>query len=592
LKLALHWKWFCGLAALIAGLLVVAYVWIGYALPPFLEQRIRTEFERDAFLAREAFLPILSDPSRTSEINPLAHRLSEQTGLRVTVIAPNGAVLGESDKPAGQLSTIENHLQRPEVQAALRGSAGISKGHSTSVDVDLLYVAVPAQQGQRLLGFVRVALPLHEIAATTSHVRRVVAVAVVGVGLVALPVMLVLTRRVTSPILQMSAAAGQIARGTFPHSLRIETGDELAQLGTALNDMSAQLQARLRELAAEKNELAAVLASMTEGVLVVDAAGKVRLMNEAFRQQFQIGDEAIGRTIIEAVRNVHLQEMAEQARNGGRTAGREISFLTPVERIFDVDAASLRGSDGSHAGTVVVFHDITRIKQLENLRKEFVANVSHELRTPLSIIKGYVETLLDEQPVEEQDAKQFLRTIEKHSRRLESLIDDLLTISALESQQTRLDLAAVSLRAIATSVIEELAAQATQKSISVSMDIGDAIPPVRGDPQRLHQVFFNLLDNAVKYTAPGGRVTVTAGVKGNEVEVGVADNGPGIAAEHLPRVFERFYRVDKARSRELGGTGLGLAIVKHIVQAHGGRVWAESEIAKGSRFFFTLPRAC
>jgi two-component system phosphate regulon sensor histidine kinase PhoR len=226
---------------------------------------------------------------------------------------------------------------------------------------------------------------------------------------------------------------------------------------------------------------------------------------------------------------------------------------------------------------------------LENLRKEFVANVSHELRTPLSIIKGYIETLLDPQPPDAETTRQFLQTIQRHSQRLEALIGDLLTVSALESQQARLQLESVSLRAVAETAAEELARQARDKNMTISVGIPADFPQPRADAHRLHQVFFNLLDNTVKYVQAGGQISVSAKLGDGEVEVQVADSGPGIAAEHLPRIFERFYRVDKARSREVGGTGLGLSIVKHIVQAHGGRVWAESELGKGSRFYFTLP---
>ena len=276
----------------------------------------------------------------------------------------------------------------------------------------------------------------------------------------------------------------------------------------------------------------------------------------------------------------------------------ELIFLGPAERVFEVNAAALRAPDGNCAGVVLVFHDITRLKRLENVRKEFVANVSHELRTPLSVIKGYVEALLDEQPPTPEMARQFMETIEKNSRRLEALINDLLTISALESQQAWLDFKRVNPRAAAQAAVEELAAQAARKSITLAVEIPAEVPFASADAERLHQVFLNLLDNAIKYTQDGGRVVISARENAGEIEVCVADNGPGISAEHLPRIFERFYRVDKARSRELGGTGLGLSIVKHIVQAYGGRVWAESsprsergELGHGSRFFFTLPRA-
>jgi two-component system phosphate regulon sensor histidine kinase PhoR len=323
----------------------------------------------------------------------------------------------------------------------------------------------------------------------------------------------------------------------------------------------------------------------------MDDADKIRLANDALRQQLDIGGEAIGKTALEVFRNVPLQEIVAEAVQTGGVVGRELAFLSPVERTFEINAARLQSHDGAPAGVVVLFHDITRLKQLENMRKEFVANVSHELRTPLSIIKGYVATLLDPHPPDAETGKQFLQTIQRHSQRLEALIGDLLTVSALESQQARLQLEVLSLRDAATAAAEEFGRQVREKNMTIRVEIPAEFPRPRADAQRLHQVFFNLLDNAVKYVQAGGQISISAKPGDGEIEVQVADNGPGIAAEHLPRIFERFYRVDKARSRELGGTGLGLSIVKHIVQAHGGRVWAESELGKGSVFHLTLPRA-
>ncbi|HUJ71530.1 MAG TPA: ATP-binding protein, partial [Verrucomicrobiae bacterium] len=450
----------------------------------------------------------------------------------------------------------------------------------------------------KLEGVVRVAMPLLEIRHTTAHVLRTVAVSAIVVGLAAVPILFWMSRRVTRPILQMRGVAAQVARGDFSQKAPTRVTAELGELAAALNNMSTQLETRLRELGEEKAELSGILAGMTEGVLVVGTDGKVRLTNRALQRQFGISAEASGKTVLEAFRNVALQELVTEVVQTGDVSGRELTFLTPNERAYELSATRLQGHDGAFTGAVIVFHDITRMRQFENTRREFVANVSHELRTPLSIIKGYVETLLDAQPPDPATAKQFLQTIQRHSQRLEALIGDLLSISALESQQARLNLEPVCLRAAAQSVMNELARQAQKKSTTVSLEIPEQLPAARADAQRLHQVLFNLLDNAVKYTQPGSRVVISAKEKDGELEVCVADNGPGIAPEHLPHIFERFYRVDKARSRELGGTGLGLSIVKHIVQAHGGRVWAESsprsergQLEKGSTFYLTLPKA-
>jgi two-component system, OmpR family, phosphate regulon sensor histidine kinase PhoR len=574
-KLTLHSKWFLGLAMLLVDLLIIVNIAINFSLPPYLVTKIREDLEREAVLAREAFLHHPLDAA-----NPFAHDLATKTGLRVTIIAPDGKVIAESDKRPDELDAIENHLYRPEVQDALQHGTGEAIRHSDTINVDLMYVAAPLKRDGQIVAIVRVALPLHQVKQTTSHVRRSVAIASFLVILGALPVVYWLAGKLTRPIEQMRQMAVSVAQGDFAKHAPERVSGELGDLARALNQMAGQLADRLRELTKEKADLTGILAGMTEGVLVTDPAGKIRLINQTLRQHFQLGDEALGKTVLEVFRNVDLEKLI------AAPAARELTFLSPVECIFAVNAATLR----DNVGVVIVFHDITRLKQLENIRQEFVANVSHELRTPLSIIKGYVETLLDEQPPDPATARQFLETIQRHSRRLENLIEDLLNISALESPQSRLELEPLTLRDVAQTVADELARQAAEKKITVAIDLPADLPAARGHRPRLHQVFVNLLDNAIKYTPTGGRVVVTARATNGDIECCVADNGPGIGAEHLPRIFERFYRVDKARSRELGGTGLGLSIVKHIVQAHGGRVWAESEVGKGSRFYFTLFR--
>ena len=597
MKLTLQWKWFGALAALWLALLTVIYVSLDLALPSYLVDQIRSDLERAARFAQQCVLdPFTGGPLSKDAINAVAHALGKSTGLRISVMAADGAMLGESEKPASDIGQIENHLERPEVQEALTAPDGVgsARRHSKTIGVDLLYVALavrpPAAAAQSPpLGFVRVALPLHQIARTTAQVHRVVTMATLIVGLAAIPLLFWMARRVTTPIQQMRAMAASVARADFSKRVTARPSGELGELVESLNDMAAQLQARLQELSDEKAGLSAILSSMTEGVLAMDAAGKIRVANDALRQQLDIGGEALGKSALEVFRNVALQEIIAEAVQTGRVTGRELTFLNPVERMFEVNAARLQARDGSSAGLVVLLHDITRLKRLENLRKEFVANVSHELRTPLSIIKGYIETLLDPQPPDPETARQFLQTIQRHSQRLEMLIGDLLTVSALESQQTRLQLDSVSLRDVAATAAEEITRRAKEKNATIAVEIPADLTPVRADAQRLHQVFSNLLDNAVKYGQPGGRIAIMAEAKDAEIEVRVADNGPGIGPEHLPRIFERFYRVDKARSRELGGTGLGLSIVKHLVQAHGGRVWAESVVGKGSTFYFTLP---
>src|SRR5438552_9219441 len=329
---------------------------------------------------------------------------------------------------------------------------------------------------------------------------------------------------------------------------------------------------------------------MVEGVLLLDGNGRVRLVNQALEHLFGLTGDIRGRTTMEALRLHELQELVSRVRVESQVLGFELELPGLDNRCLQVNATALLDRAGNQQGMILVFHDLTRLKQLENTRQEFVANVSHELRTPLSMIKGYVETLIHGAKDDPNVATRFLQTIEKHADRLTYLIEDLLTISRLESGQVVMNIQKVGLRTLADDVINDLQSRAVEKKVALENQVADGLI-VRADAERLQQVLFNLVDNAIKYGRTEGRVCIRAR-PADEVfaEISVRDNGPGIPPDSLDRVFERFYRVDKARSREQGGTGLGLSIVKHIVQSHGGVVWVASELGQGTTFFFTLPR--
>lgn len=330
--------------------------------------------------------------------------------------------------------------------------------------------------------------------------------------------------------------------------------------------------------------------SMVEGLLLLDENGRIQFANRAFHQGFDIAADVGGRTIMEAVRWHELAEVVESLGGDQAVLSRELKWSGPPERWVEVNAAAVTDGSGGRRGTILVFHDLTRLKRLERARQEFVANVSHELRTPLSLIKGYVETLLEGAKDNPEFADKFLRTVARNAERLRLLIEDLLTISELESGHVKLNLQTISLRSLSEKVVADFRGRAAARQVTLSDGIAEV--SVRADPGRIEQVLCNLVDNAIKYGRPGGHVVISARDADHEwVEIAVRDDGPGLPPEALDRVFERFYRVDKGRSREQGGTGLGLSIVKHIVQSHGGKAWVSSQPGQGATFYFTLPRA-
>jgi len=348
-------------------------------------------------------------------------------------------------------------------------------------------------------------------------------------------------------------------------------------------------QRRQQQTAVEaKAQQQVLFNSMLEGLLLLDRNRKIYLANRAFKSLFGMKGELRGKTVLEALRVHELDDLVNQVEAKGQVLNYELKLPDLSERWLQVNAAAISSSTGEREGTILVFHDLTRLKQLERTREEFVANVSHELRTPLSLIKGYVETLLDGARNNPEVAQRFLKIIERNTQRLDLLIQDLLTISALESERIKLALLPTHLRPLAEKIFADLQGRAEAKGIQLLNEMPQLV--VMADANRVDQVLANLVDNAIKYGRTNGKVTVGGRpVEGRKIEIYIRDDGPGIPEESLDRVFERFYRVDKARSRDQGGTGLGLSIVKHIVQAHGGKVWVESEVGKGSTFYFTLP---
>jgi two-component system phosphate regulon sensor histidine kinase PhoR len=396
---------------------------------------------------------------------------------------------------------------------------------------------------------------------------------------------------ISRPLTEMSRVAKAMARGDFSKKAAIHTNDEIGELARSLNLMSEEIKDKIGKVDSERAKLDLVLSSMFEGVIVTDSSEKIILMNPSLRKIFFVDTNPEGKKPLEVIRNTAVQDIVDKIIQGKQgLATEEITVSVPEEKILKVNGVPIVRNN-EFEGAILVFHDITELRRLEQIRQDFVANVSHELRTPISSIKGYAETLLEGALKDKDNAKEFISIIYQDSNRLANLINDLLDLSKIESGKMKmnfvpLDVASVTKRAV--TVIEN---QAKVKSISFKLNLAPELPKIRADETRFSQVMINLLDNAIKYTPENGSVTVTAKVVNNSLQVDIEDTGIGISEKDLPRIFERFYRVDKARSRELGGTGLGLSIVKHIVQAHSGQVWVKSELGLGSTFSFTIPLA-
>jgi two-component system phosphate regulon sensor histidine kinase PhoR len=403
---------------------------------------------------------------------------------------------------------------------------------------------------------------------------------------------LILWQKSAAPWSQIEQLVSQVARGEPPSTFLINGGAGPHRIGLALETIFAQRQDLERQIAGRESGTQTILGAMQDGLLVVDGRSRIMLMNQPFEKLFELRDAAVGVPLIEAVRHATLDELIAETLGTGEAMRSELSVTdsrTHGERHIEVSAVPIKKADEEMSGAVVLFHDITELKQLDQIRREFVANVSHELRTPLSILRGYIEVLLDEPETPSKELARILSIMERHSKRLQRLVDDLLSLAQLESSQATLELSDVRVDELFNNLIRDWKEKLAAKNLKVIVDLTPEALTLRADGTRLEEVLYNLLDNAVKFSRENGQIHLRATSRGSDMVLSVADSGFGIGKEHLPRIFERFYRADKARSRELGGTGLGLAIVKHIAQLHGGRAEAESELGRGTTIRVVLP---
>jgi two-component system, OmpR family, phosphate regulon sensor histidine kinase PhoR len=585
-------KFFLSYLAVVTLLFTSFYLYSSTVVRDFYVSSLGERLELEARLIAKA-LPSISD---SREFDLLCRNLANELVTRITIVGADGRVLCDSVEAS---VTMENHRWRPEVIEALKTGSGSSFRYSTTTGEELFYRAFLQDEGesQRI---VRLAIALDEVQAVTNSLRRSLFLGFLVASAVGLLLAFAFSRRLSRRVKRLVEFSGQVAEGVFPQNFFGKSGrDEIHRLERHLNDMSEKIRQNVQQVIAEKEKANSILRGMMEGVLVIDPKGRVLVINEQAQNMFNLSpDRDIrGASILELSRHPEMKKLIEQILVFDFTSERYSRQVELHEgRWFRVNAVSLRNNQSSTYGSILVFHDITEVKQLERMRSDFVANVSHELRTPLTAIRGYAETLCQTPPDDPADAQHFLSIIEKHAERLSRLTEDLLTLSDLESGKIEIDFNPVDIKRVVQSVSEVFSDAANKKQVTLEQVIEQGLPAVMGDVDRLQQLLINLVDNAVKYTPVNGTVTVkaqriTINSSIDAVELSVIDTGTGIPEHAIPRLTERFYRVDKARSRELGGTGLGLAIVKHIAQAHGAQLKIESALHKGTMVSVLLPTA-
>jgi two-component system phosphate regulon sensor histidine kinase PhoR len=530
-----------------------------------------------------------------------------QSGARVTVIDSSGKVLADS---AQDPETMEDHSDRPEIQEAFANGQGQSLRFSTTSGRQMVYQACRYQPPSGLPVVIRAAKPLTSLDVALSELRQRLLFASLVIFLIGLIASLMISRMFSARVERLTEFSKRVADGDFRPLSGDNSSDELAELGASLNETARRLESEIRLLSGERNRSSAILRSMVEGVAVIDAQERLVFSNRAFSEILNIDSKSSeGRPLIEVVRNSELTGLIRKALDGEEGLQSDIVTGIVLQQSFSVTAAPVKALEPTAgvsnasgpsvaifpapkpSGAVVVLHDVTELRRLERVRQDFVANVSHEFKTPLTAIQGFAETLLGGALEDPKNNRRFLEIMRDHANRLARLTDDLLKLARIEAGKLELEFSPVGVIEFIERCAETALMKASRKQITLDIEIPPGLPPVRGDASLLRDVLQNLVDNAIQYTPPGGRICVSARVNSKEMVIEVADTGIGIPLVDQERIFERFYRVDAARSREAGGTGLGLSIAKHIIDAHDGRLWVESTVGEGSRFSFSIPLA-
>ena len=586
-KRRLIWQLYPAYLLIIVGSLIAVTWYASSELGRFYLDQTENDLEARAYLLKDQITSLLSPP-KPEVVDAVCKKTGQLSATRITVILPDGTVVGDSRETP---RFMDNHADREEVAVALQGVPGKSIRFSNTLHQKMMYVAVPMKNEKHVQAVIRTAVSLTSLDQTLTSVRLKIAFGGMVIAVLAALVSLAVARRISQPIEEIKRGAAHFADGDLTHRLPSPDTEEMAGLTETLNRMAAQLDERIKTVFQQRNELEAVLSSMLEGVIAVDRHERIISMNPAAGRMFDSDPAKVqGRNIQEVVRNLAIQRFVTRVLTTSETISDDFIFYRAEERTLNIHSSPLYDAGSVQIGALLVMNDVTQLRHLENVRRDFVANVSHEIKTPLTAIKGFVETLQQGTVEDKAEQERFLGIVLKHVNRLGVILEDLLALSRMEQENgtEEVHLSVGRIKDVIQTAIQVCQPKAAARDITISVDAAEDLN-ANLDATLLEQAFVNLIDNAVKYSDDGSQVRITAGQKKREVTIEFVDQGSGIPNKHLPRLFERFYRVDKARSRKLGGTGLGLAIVKHIVQAHGGHITVESSLGQGSTFTVHLP---
>jgi two-component system, OmpR family, phosphate regulon sensor histidine kinase PhoR len=575
------------LVIIVVSLSLEAWYFTRHSRQFFLENTENELTVRARLIQLKAADILLHEETRTRNLNELCKELGSSIQTRVTIVLPTGEVIGDS---FARTRSMENHRNRPEIQAALKGETGMAIRYSNTLDQNMMYIALPVKGPEGVTAVIRTAVSIAAIDKNIRATRNKVIGFLIFTVMVAAGVSWHVTRRIIHPLEEIKKGAQAFARGDLSNRLAVPDSEELSELARSMNQMARHLDSRIQESLNRQRELEAVHASMQEGVIAIDNEEKIITINAAAAQIFNFSPASLkNRNILEVARNFELQNFFRKALSTPAPVEDDIIIQRDGDHILNIHSSALWDSREQRMGTLIIFHDITRIRRLENMHKDFAANVSHELKTPLTTIKGFIETLQGMPQDIHEDTAGFLKIMEKNVNRMIELVNDLLSLSRLERLEgTGVRFEENHLSILIHGALSACTLPAQKKQIQIHVDCPEDLT-ARVDPVLMEQAIVNLVENAVKYSPEKARVDIMARGTADQVELTVTDSGTGIGKEHLPKIFNRFYRVDKGRSRQEGGTGLGLAIVKHIVQYHNGRIWVSSVKNKGTTFHIRIP---